>query len=150
MYNLKFFLTYLNFWSHWAAWGILVPQTGMECAPPAVEVQSLNQGITREVLGVYIFITFNFHGFTIAISWILQWSISIAFLETIDFEGKKTWLHFINYIETVLCFSFSGEGYFRSSSGTVKHMKPESLNLNLFIIISPLSFFIRTSRKFNT
>lgn len=142
-------IVYLNFWPHWATRGILGPQIGMECVPLAAKVQSRNRWITREVPGVYIFTAFSLLDFTIAISWILQWSISIAFLETIDFDGKKTWLHFINYIETILCFSFSGEVYFRSSAGTVKHVKPESLNLNLFIIISPLSSSIIISRKFN-
>ena len=42
---------FLNFfWLHQLACGILVPPSGMEPAPPpAVEVHSLNHGITREV-----------------------------------------------------------------------------------------------------
>ena len=37
------------FWLHCAAFGILVPQQGIEPAPPAVEAQSLNHWTTREV-----------------------------------------------------------------------------------------------------
>jgi len=37
------------FWPHHAACGILVPQPGVEPAPPALEVQSLNYWIAREV-----------------------------------------------------------------------------------------------------
>ena len=58
---------YLNFWPHWATRGILGPQTGMECVPLAVKVQSLNHWITREVPGVYIFTAFSLLDFTIAV-----------------------------------------------------------------------------------
>ena len=37
------------------ACGILVPQPGMEPAPPAVEVQSLNHWTTREVPDFIVF-----------------------------------------------------------------------------------------------
>lgn len=46
----------------------------------------------------------------------------------------------LNYLETTLHFSSSGEGYFKPSSGTVTYMRPGILNINpnLFFIISPL------------
>ena len=37
------------FWLHHAAFGILVPQPGIEPSPPALEAQSLNHWTTREV-----------------------------------------------------------------------------------------------------
>ena len=37
------------FWRHHIACGILVPQPGIEPAPPALEAQSLNHWTTREV-----------------------------------------------------------------------------------------------------
>ena len=37
------------FWLHHAAYGILVPQPGIEPTPPAMEVWSLNHWIAREV-----------------------------------------------------------------------------------------------------
>ena len=43
-----FLLIYLFFWLHRTACGILVPQPGMQPAPPEVEVWSLNRWTTRE------------------------------------------------------------------------------------------------------
>ena len=40
---------FVFFWLHRVACGILVPQPGIKPAPPAVEAQSLNHWITREV-----------------------------------------------------------------------------------------------------
>ena len=37
------------FWLRYKACGMLVPQPGVEPAPPAVEAQSLNHWTTREV-----------------------------------------------------------------------------------------------------
>ena len=40
------------FWPYHMACGILIPWPGMEPSPPALEAQSLNQWITREVPGL--------------------------------------------------------------------------------------------------
>ena len=45
-FSLSFFLF---FWAHHSARGILVPQPGIEPAPPAVEARSLNHWTAREV-----------------------------------------------------------------------------------------------------
>ena len=44
------------FWLRYKACGMLVPQPGVEPAPPAVEAQSLNHWTTREVppQGVFV------------------------------------------------------------------------------------------------
>ena len=43
------------FWPHWVACGILVPQPGIELAPPALAVKSLNHWTTREVhVGLFL------------------------------------------------------------------------------------------------
>ena len=41
-------------WLHHAAYGILVPQLGVEPMPPALKAQSLNQWTTRKVLVVQL------------------------------------------------------------------------------------------------
>ena len=45
--KLVFF--FFNFWLYRAACGILVPQPGIEPAPPAVEVRNLNHCTAKEV-----------------------------------------------------------------------------------------------------
>ena len=45
--SLSFFV--FTFWLHRAAGGILVPQPGIQPAPPAVEAWSLNHWAAREV-----------------------------------------------------------------------------------------------------
>ena len=42
-------LIYVCFWPHRVAFGILVPQPGVELMPPAVEARSLNCRTTREI-----------------------------------------------------------------------------------------------------
>ena len=48
-----FFLFY-RFWPRCAACGILVPRTGIEPVPPAVEAWSLNHWTAREVQNLLI------------------------------------------------------------------------------------------------
>ena len=45
---MKFYFIIIIFWSHCAAWGILVPQPGIEPVAPAVEAQSPNHWTARE------------------------------------------------------------------------------------------------------
>ena len=45
---------YFIFWPRGKACGILVPQPGMECSPPAVDTQSLNRLTVSEVPCVLI------------------------------------------------------------------------------------------------
>ena len=48
--RLQHFILFFNFfWLHRAAFGLLVPQPGIEPVPPALEVQSLNHWTAREV-----------------------------------------------------------------------------------------------------
>ena len=47
--NVYFLFFLFFYWSCSAACGILVPQQGIEPAPPALEAQSLNHWTTREV-----------------------------------------------------------------------------------------------------
>ena len=49
LFYFYYYYYFLIFWSHHAACGILVPRTGIKLAPPAVEMQSLNHWIAREV-----------------------------------------------------------------------------------------------------
>ena len=44
-----FIYLFLKFWPHHMAWGILVPQPGIEPVLPSMGAQSLNHGTTREV-----------------------------------------------------------------------------------------------------
>ena len=46
---LSFRLFFFFFWAHLMAFGILVPQPGIEPGRPAVETQSPNHCTTREV-----------------------------------------------------------------------------------------------------
>ena len=46
---LYLFLSFLIFWLHWAACGVLIPQFGFEPVPPAVEAWSLNHWASGEV-----------------------------------------------------------------------------------------------------
>ena len=46
---LILFPFFFFFWPYHTAGGILVPQPGIQTAPPALEVQSLNPWTTREV-----------------------------------------------------------------------------------------------------
>ena len=48
--SLLVFWIFFFFWPCHAAHGILVPQLGIEAAPPAMEVQSLNHWTAGEVL----------------------------------------------------------------------------------------------------
>ena len=48
--SLSFFNLIFFFWPHHVVCGNLVPQTGTEQVPSAMEVQSLNHWTTREVL----------------------------------------------------------------------------------------------------
>ena len=50
--GLHRFLFLFCFWPYHTACGILVPRPGMEPAPPALEVQSLNHWTPREVRGL--------------------------------------------------------------------------------------------------
>ena len=52
------------FWPYHVACGILVPQPGIELAPPALEAQSLNHGTCREVpeLSILEAMSFSFQG----------------------------------------------------------------------------------------
>ena len=43
------------FWLHGVAYGILVPQTGTESIPPALEAWSLNNWTYREVSCIFFF-----------------------------------------------------------------------------------------------
>ena len=48
---------YLFFWLYHTACGVLVPQPEMEPAPPAVDVWSLNQWVTRKIPGIKLLMT---------------------------------------------------------------------------------------------
>ena len=53
MFSLKLF--YFSFWPCHTACRILVPQSGIEPVPPAVETQSLNHWTTREFSSLKLF-----------------------------------------------------------------------------------------------
>ena len=55
---------YIYIWPHCVACGILVPQSGIEAAPPAAEAQSPNLWTAREVLVIHIYTLFFIVFFT--------------------------------------------------------------------------------------
>lgn len=49
LYSVFFLFLKRNFWLYCAACGVLIPQPGIETAPPAEGAPSLNHGTAREV-----------------------------------------------------------------------------------------------------
>ena len=52
---------YLTFLLRHAAYGILVPQQGIELVPPAVEAQSLNHWVIREIPNILYKVFHDLH-----------------------------------------------------------------------------------------
>ena len=57
LFYQKFQKFFFFFWPHLVACGILVPQSGIEPALPAVELWSLNHWTAREVLEFFVVVT---------------------------------------------------------------------------------------------